>query len=298
MSSWSAADIPDLSGKTAIVTGANSGIGLETARELARKGARVVMACRNGEKGAAARDDIRAELPGAALELGSLDLADLGSVKRFADAFQKSASRLDILCNNGGVMVPPFGHTVDGFETQFGTNHLGHFALTAQLLDPLRATPGARVVSVSSTAHRAGRIDFENLNSQKRYSRIGAYGQSKLANLLFTAELQRRFDTAGVDAIAVAAPPGWTATNLQSNAGLVRMLNPLLSQRPPDGALPTLYGATASDVRGGQYFGPSRMFEMWGPPTPVRSSARSRDPVVAGRLWSVSEALTGVSFPI
>jgi NAD(P)-dependent dehydrogenase (short-subunit alcohol dehydrogenase family) len=295
---WSANDIPNLSGKTAIVTGANSGIGFETARELARKGARVVLACRSPEKGRIALESIRSELPDASAELEALDLADLGSVERFSLAFKKSSSRLDILCNNGGVMVPPLGKTADGFETQFGTNHLGHFALTARLLDLIRATEGARVVSVSSTAHRTGRIDFDNLNAEKRYSAVGAYGQSKLANLLFMAELQRRFEASGTNAIAVAAHPGWTATNLQNNAGWVRALNPIFSQQPPDGALPTLYGATAPEVRGGEYFGPSRMFEMWGPPKRAGSSARARDKEVARRLWSVSEELTGITYPI
>lgn len=295
---WSASDIPDLNGKTAIVTGANSGIGIETARELARKGARVTLACRSLEKGEAALEDIRGELPDAAVQLEELDLADLASIAHFAREFSKSSRRLDILCNNGGVMVPPLGKTADGFETQFGTNHLGHFALTGHLLDIIRATQGARVVTVSSTAHRAGKINFDNLNAEKSYGAVGAYGQSKLANLLFTYELQRRFSASGTDAIAVAAHPGWTATNLQHNAGWVRALNPLLSQPPPEGALPSLYGATAPDVRGGEYFGPSRMFEMWGAPKLAGRSARSRDEAVASRLWSVSQELTGLAYSI
>ena len=195
-------------------------------------------------------------------------------------------------------MVPPLGKTADGFETQFGTNHLGHFALTAQLLDVIRATPGARVVTVSSTAHRTGRINFDNLNAEQGYGAIGAYGQSKLANLLFTCELQRRFAASDTHAIAVAAHPGWTATRLQDNAGWLRALNPLFSQQPPDGALPSLYGATAPDVRGGEYFGPSRMFEMWGAPKRAVRSARARDEAVASRLWSVSQELTGLAYPI
>jgi NAD(P)-dependent dehydrogenase (short-subunit alcohol dehydrogenase family) len=296
--SWSASDIPDQSGRVAIVTGANSGIGLETARELARKGARVVLACRSQEKGQRALENIRNELPDASVELEALDLADLGSVERFAETFLKNSSRLDILCNNGGVMVPPLGKTADGFETQFGTNHLGHFALTARLLDLLRATKGARVVSVSSTAHRTGKIDFDNLNAEKSYGAVGAYGQSKLANLLFTFELQRRFESAATDTLAVAAHPGWTATNLQDNAVWIRALNPIFSQQPPDGALPTLYAATAPDVSGGEYFGPSRMFEMWGPPKRAVSSARARDEAVARKLWTVSQELTGIEMPL
>ena len=234
--------------------------------------------------------------PQARVALGSLDLADLGSVERFAADFASEHERLDVLCNNGGVMVPPLGWTKDGFETQFGTNHLGHFALTGRLLPRLLATPGARVVNVSSTAHRAGKIDFDNLDGKRRYSAVACYGQSKLANLLFTRELQRRFVDAGADALAAAAHPGWTATNLQQHAPLFRALNPLFSQAPPEGALPTLYAATAAGVAGGGYYGPGRMFEMWGPPKPAVQSARAQDEEVAARLWSVSEALTGVSF--
>ena len=297
-SRWSAADIPDLARKTAIVTGANSGIGLETARELARKGASVVLGCRNEEKGAAALDDIRKADPSARVELAQLDLADLGSIEEFARDFAASHEQLDILCNNGGVMVPPLGWTQDGFETQFGTNHLGHFALTGRLLAKLLAAPGARVVNVSSTAHRAGKINFDNLDGKKRYSAIAFYGQSKLANLLFTRELQKRLEGHGSDALAAAAHPGWTATNLQDNARLARMLNPLLAQAPPEGALPTLYAATATGVEGGGYYGPSRMFELWGSPKPAVKSARAQDDEVAQRLWSLSEELTGVSFAL
>jgi NAD(P)-dependent dehydrogenase (short-subunit alcohol dehydrogenase family) len=297
-SNWSAADIPDLSGKTAIVTGANSGIGLETARELARKGASVVLACRNEKKGAAALDDIRKADTSARITLAALDLADLASIAEFAREFSASHERLDILCNNGGVMVPPLGWTRDGFETQFGTNHLGHFALTGQLIAKILAQPGARVVNVSSTAHRTGKIDFDNLDGKKSYSAIAFYGQSKLANLLFTRELQKRLKARGADALAAAAHPGWTATNLQDNAPVFRMLNPLFSQAPPDGALPTLYAATAEGVEGGGYYGPSRMFEMWGSPKPAVKSARAQDDEVAARLWSLSEELTGVSFAL
>jgi NAD(P)-dependent dehydrogenase (short-subunit alcohol dehydrogenase family) len=297
-SNWSAADIPDLSGKTAIVTGANSGIGLETARELARKGASVVLGCRNEQKGAAAVDDIRKADSSARIELESLNLADLASVEEFARNFTASHERLDILCNNGGVMVPPLGWTQDGFETQFGTNHLGHFALTGRLLAKLLAAPNARIVNVSSTAHRTGKIHFDNLDGKKSYNAIAFYGQSKLANLLFTRELQKRLQGSGANALAAAAHPGWTATNLQDNAPLVRMLNPLLSQSPPDGALPTLYAATADGVEGGGYYGPSRMFEMWGSPKPAVKSARAQDDEVAARLWSLSEELTGVSFAL
>jgi NAD(P)-dependent dehydrogenase (short-subunit alcohol dehydrogenase family) len=298
VSNWSAEDVPDLSGKVAIVTGANSGIGLETARVMARNGARVVLACRSEQKGAAALDDIRKSDAAAQVELQPLDLADLASVERFAVEFGERIERLDILCNNGGVMVPPLGHTKDGFELQFGTNHLGHFALTAQLAPKLLATPGARVVSVSSTAHRPGKISFDNLDGKNGYSAVGFYGQSKLANLLFIRGLQKRIDDANADLLAAAAHPGWAATNLQDNAPLVRMLNPLFGQGPADGALPTLYAATAEGVEGGGYYGPSRMFEMWGAPKPAVKSARAQDDDVADRLWSISEQLTGVQFAL
>ena len=298
MSDWSAAAIGDLTGMTAVVTGANSGIGLETARELARHGAHVVLACRSEERGAAAIDDIRKGDVRARVELRRLDLADLSSVERFASELAAGHDRLDILCNNGGVMVPPLGWTKDGFETQLGTNHLGHFALTGRLLPRLLAAPRARVVNVASTAHRAGRIDFDNLDGRKRYGAIAFYGRSKLANLLFTRELQRRFEAAGASAMAVAAHPGWAATNLQVHAPLARLFNPLLAQRPPDGALPTLYAATADEVQGGGYYGPSRMFEMWGPPKPAGRSRRAKDDDVAARLFALSEELTGVRFAI
>jgi NAD(P)-dependent dehydrogenase (short-subunit alcohol dehydrogenase family) len=298
MSEWSAADIPDLTGKTAIVTGANSGIGLETARELARKAAHVVLACRNEQKGAIAVNHIRKSDADAQVELQLLDLADLGSIERFATEFARHHDQLAILCNNGGVMVPPLGWTKDGFETQFGTNHLGHFALTGRLIPQLLAANGARVVNVSSTAHRAGKIEFDNLDGKKRYNKVAFYGQSKLANLLFTRELQRRFVAAGANAVTAAAHPGWTATNLQENAPLFRMLNPFFSQAPADGALPTLYAATAENVTGGEYYGPSRMFEMWGSPKVAVKSARAQDDELARRLWSASEELTAVRFAL
>lgn len=298
MSTWTAKDIPDLSGKTAIITGANSGIGLETARELARNGAQVVLACRNERKGAAALDDLRKGSANAEVELELLDLADLGSVERFAANFSQQHDRLDILCNNGGVMVPPLGQTKNGFETQFGTNHLGHFALTGRLLPKLLAAPNARVVSVSSTAHRTGKIDFDNLDGKRSYSAVGFYGQSKLANLLFIRGFQKRIEVAGANLLAAAAHPGWTATSLQDNAPLVRMLNPLFAQAPPDGALPSLYAATAEGIEGGGYYGPSRMFEMWGSPKPAVKSARAQSDEDAERLWSLSEELTGVRFAL
>ncbi len=294
---WTVKNIPDLTGKAAIVTGANSGIGYEMVRALARKGAIVILACRNKDKGEAALQQIRREDPEAKVELMQLDLADLASVRYFADKFSSNYDRLDILLNNAGIMVPPFGRTADGFESQFGTNHLGHFALTGLLFHLIVSTPQARVVTVSSSGHRFGAIDFDNLNAEKGYDRGKAYGQSKLANLLFTYELQRRFEAAEVDAVAVAAHPGWTATNLAVHWRMVRMLTPLLGQTPEMGALPALYAATAPDVQGGDYYGPGGWQELRGYPAKVRSSDRSHDMAVAARLWTVSEELTSVHYP-
>jgi NAD(P)-dependent dehydrogenase (short-subunit alcohol dehydrogenase family) len=291
-------NMPDLSGKVAIVTGANSGIGYETARALARKQATVILACRDSKKGAAAVQTITQENPAAQAELMQLDLSDQGSVRRFASEFTRQYDRLDILINNAGIMATPFKRTVDGFEAQFATNHLGHFALTGLLLPLILRTPRARVVAISSGGHRFGEIDFDNLNAEIRYNSTRAYAQSKLANLLFTYELQRRFEGAGVAAIAVAAHPGWTATNLQAHWRIVRWLNPLLGQQPEMGALPTLYAAVAPDVRGGDYYGPGGLGELRGYPVRVRSSERSHDAGVAARLWTVSEELTGVRYPL
>lgn len=295
-SSWTAEDIPDLTGKIAVVTGANSGIGYEMARALARRNARVVLACRDQDKGETAVRQIERQHPQAQAERMRLDLSDLASVRCFADEFTSRYTRLDILINNAGIMATPFGKTADGFELQFGTNHLGHFALTGLLLDLILRTPGTRVVAVSSGGHRFGEIDFGNLHGEKRYDRQGAYAQSKLANLLFAYELQRRFEGAGVDAIAVAAHPGWTVTNLQAHWPALRMLNPLIGQQPEMGALPTLYAATAPGVQGGDYYGPRGWLELGGYPIRVRSSDRSHDAALAARLWTVSEELTCVRY--
>ncbi|HBZ69309.1 MAG TPA: short-chain dehydrogenase [Deltaproteobacteria bacterium] len=303
---WSAADLPDLAGKVFVVTGGNSGLGLETARELARKGGHVVIACRDAAKAAAALSQIRASAPAASCEALELDLASLASVRAFAEAFGGRYRRLDALCNNAGVMALPYRRTKDGFEMQFGTNHLGHFALTGRLLDVLCATPGARVVNVSSTMHRMGRIRFDDLQSERSYGRWRAYGQSKLANLLFTYELARRAEKAGLGLVSAAAHPGYAATNLQTagprmkgSAWMERLWllgNRLFAQTPAMGALPILYAAAAPGVRGGDYFGPSRVGEMWGSPKKVRSSSRSYDLEAAVHLWQVSQDLTGVDF--
>jgi NAD(P)-dependent dehydrogenase (short-subunit alcohol dehydrogenase family) len=293
-------NIPDQHGRIALITGANSGIGLEAARALAQAGARVMMACRDTTKGAAAAASVRSAVPAAELDVAALDLASLDSVRAFADAYPHE--RMDLLINNAGVMVPPYGKTADGFELQLGTNHLGHFALTGLLLDRLLGTAGARVVTISSTAHKMGRIDFEDLQRERSYNRWRAYGQSKLANLLFALELDRRLRAAHADVISVAAHPGYSATNLQFAATPSRIerltstvLNRVYAQSAERGALTTLYAATA-DIPGGSFVGPDGFQEMRGAPKVVTPTRAARDPQTAKRLWNISEELTGVSF--
>lgn len=288
--------MPDLTGKIAIVTGANIGIGFETSRALARKGAHVVMACRNLIKGENSANEIRNELDKSEIELIKLDLSSLSSIRRFVDDFKENSSTLNLLINNAGVMMPPYSKTVDGFELQFGTNHLGHFALTGLLLDTLMKTGNSRVVTAGSSAHNFGSIDFEDLNWEKSYKRIGAYGRSKLANLLFTYELQRKLEAAGSTTIAIAVHPGWTRTALQRNSMFLRFLNPIFGQNVEKGALPTLYAATSEDVRGGEYYGPGGWKELRGYPKKVESNEMSHDTAIAGKLWAVSEKLTGVRY--
>ncbi len=295
-SNWRPGDIPDLTGKIAIVTGANSGIGYAAARALARKQATVILACRNREKGSAAVRQIAQEYPESKAEFLQLDLSDLASVQRFTGEFTSRYDRLDILINNAGIMRPPFGKTVDGFELQFGVNHLGHFALTGRLLNRLTSTSRARVVTVSSWGHHLGVIDFDDLNAEKNYDPGRAYAQSKLANLLFTYELQRRLEGAGVDTLAAAAHPGWTATNLPVHWRMIRIFTPLIGQTPEMGALPTLYAAVGPDVKGGEFFGPRSWLGLRGYPIKARSSDRSYDTEVAARLWTVSEMQTGVHY--
>ena len=299
MSKWTVEDMADQTGRVAIVTGANSGIGFETAKGLAARGATVVLACRNPDKGRDALDRIREATPDADVTLEALDLASLASVEAFAERFRASHDRLDLLIANAGVMMPPKRETTaDGFELQFGTNHLGHFALTGRLLDVLLATPGSRVTVVSSMAHKMGAsIDFDDLQwESRRYRKMASYGQSKLANLLFAYELQRRLEAAGADTVATAAHPGWTATNLQKDVGLFKAFNPFFAMKPWKGALPTLYSATAAGVSGGAYVGPGGLSGMRGYPKIVTSNAKSHDEAVAARLWAVSEELTGVTF--
>jgi NAD(P)-dependent dehydrogenase (short-subunit alcohol dehydrogenase family) len=303
---WTANDIPDLHGKIAVVTGANSGLGFYTSRALSAKGVTVIMACRNLEKGQAAADAIHRDYPDVSLEVMALDLADLSSVRAFAYALAEQYARLDLLVNNAGVMAIPYRKTADGFEMQFGTNHLGHFALTGLLLDMLLAAGSSRVVTVSSSVHTTGRINFEDINSEKGYEKWRAYSQSKLANLLFAYELQRRLEKAGCKMISVSAHPGYAATNLQFvgpdlernslQAGLMKLGNSLIAQSAEMGALPSLYAATAEDVLGCDYIGPGSMLGLRGYPVKVRSSAASYDAQAAQRLWSLSEQFTYVSY--
>lgn len=294
---WTTDNIPDLTGKIAIVTGSNSGIGYETARALAQKGATVVMACRNLQKANDAASQIRQTNPSGLVAVMELDLGDLESVRRFAAAFQERYGQLDLLINNAGIMVPPYGKTPQGFETQLGVNHLGHFALTGLLLNMLLQTPESRIVTVSSIAHRFGSIDFDDLHwERKGYKPNPAYGQSKLANLLFTYELQRKLTAVGQSTIALAAHPGWTETNLQQHSDMASFLNPFLAQPQPMGALPTIRAAVDPNVIGGEYYGPAGFMEMRGYPVVVRSTDASYDLDDAERLWQVSEQVTGVTF--
>ena len=293
---WTALDIPDQSGKVVIITGANSGIGYEAAGALAKKGATVVMACRNLEKGEAAAKAIIDEGPTGQVVLLHLDLADLSSVRRFADEFSAEYDRLDVLVNNGGIMAVPKGKTVDGFEMQIGTNHLGHYALSGLLIEMLKTTQNARVVTVSSYAHVMGKINFDDLNSEKSYQRWSAYGRSKLANVLFGYELQRRLAANGHPPISLVVHPGYAATNLQRNTGLFSFANYFFAQSQEMGALPTLYAATSADIQGGEYIGPDGLMGQRGYPQVARSSRASHNEQVAKRLWEVSEELTGVQF--
>jgi NAD(P)-dependent dehydrogenase (short-subunit alcohol dehydrogenase family) len=297
MADWTFEDAPDQTGRTAIVTGANAGIGYETARMLALRGAIVVLACRDPEKGKSALERITRERPDAKLELASLDLSDLASVGAFAAQFERDHQRLDLLINNAGVMIPPFSRTAQGFELQFGTNHLGHFALSARLWPLLSRTADSRLVVVSSSAAHQARIDFSDLNFERRpYRPWSAYAQSKLANSLFALELARRAGTQQSHVVVSAAHPGWTATELQRNSSFIQRLNPLFAMTPAEGALPTLRAAVDPRVGNGSYWGPSRLFEVFGPPRPARIPRRARDAAVAQRLWEVSERLTGLTF--
>jgi NAD(P)-dependent dehydrogenase (short-subunit alcohol dehydrogenase family) len=297
---WTADEIPDQGGRVAIVTGANSGLGLVTALELARHGAEVVVASRGVEKGEAAAKEIAAVAGGPKPRVLPLDLASLDSVRGFAQEF--SGQRVDLLVNNAGVMMTPRQTTSDGFELQLGTNHLAHFALTGLLLDALERSDSARIVTLSSNEHKGGRIDFDDLQQERSYSPRGSYQRSKLANAVFAVELDRRLRAGGSRAISVFAHPGYSATNLQSSGptGLAKALmavsNRLVAQSAERGALPTLYAATAPGVEGGDYYGPDGRGEMRGFPMKVEAIAAAYDAEIGLRLWEVSEELTGVRY--
>src|SRR5712692_3091412 len=291
---WTSDDVPGQDGRLAVVTGANTGLGFETAQVLAARGASVVLAVRDVEKGKRAAAAIAVTAPGANVMVQPLDLTSLDSIRAAAGELRARHPRIDLLVNNAGVMFTPKQTTRDGFELQLGTNHLGHFALTGLLLEQMLPVPGSRVVTVSSLAHRIrARIDFDDLQGERSYSRVAAYSQSKLANLMFTYELQRRLSGAGTT-IAVAAHPGLAATELArhspaASAALAR----LISQKPAMGALPALRAATDPGVLGGQYYGPSRLFGTRGYPELAKSSRQSRDTAIGRRLWTASEELTG-----
>ena len=295
---WTTEDVPGQQGRLAVVTGANTGLGFETAQALATRGASVVLAVRNVEKGKQAAARIAAAAPGATVTVQELDLSSLDSVRAAAAELRAGHPRIDLLICNAGVMYPPKQTTHDGFELQFGTNHLGHFALTGLLLEQMLPVPGSRVVTVSSVGHRirAG-INFDDLQWERSYSRVRAYGQSKLANLMFTYELQRRLSGAGTT-IAVAAHPGFAATELMRHTPMAAVVTPLFSQNAAMGALPVLRAATDPGVVGGQYYGPGGFLGLRGYPKLAASSRRSHDAAVQRRLWAVSEDLTGVTFPV
>jgi NAD(P)-dependent dehydrogenase (short-subunit alcohol dehydrogenase family) len=295
---WSAADIPVQHGRTAIVTGANSGIGLETAKMLAEKGAHVIFACRNLEKAEAAIAQIRVESPQAHCSMDALDLSRLSSVRTFAEKTLTEHERIDLLINNAGIMIPPLRLTEDGVESQFATNHLGHFALTGLLLPRLLSQDGSRVVTVSSNAHRFGKMKFADLNRTQPYVAWQAYGQSKLANLLFAYELDRRLRSAGCATMSLAAHPGYASTQITQNSGWMQMATDRVAQSAYAGALPTLRAATDPEATGGSFWGPKHFRQMMGPPVSVSSTKKSHNMDDAQRLWEISEELSGVHFSV
>ncbi|MYL49974.1 SDR family NAD(P)-dependent oxidoreductase [Halobacillus litoralis] len=302
---WTKEDIPSLKGQTVIVTGGNSGLGYESVKVLSKRGATVILGSRSMERGQEAFLSIQKENPNADIDVMALDLSDLESVKAFTDSFKEKYDRLDLLLNNAGVMTTPYGKTKDGFEQQLGINHLGHFALTGQLFETLKNTANARIVNISSNAHKSGKVNFDNLMFEggKGYTPMKAYAQSKLANLLFTQELQRRIEKDGLDMIVTAAHPGIASTNLMRHIEdkflfkiLGRLLAPM-TQEAQEGALPGLRAATDPGVQGGEYFGPGGRWEMKGAPVAVAPITKSYDVMDADQLWKVSQELTGVNYP-
>lgn len=292
---WTPDQIPELTGKTVLVTGANSGLGLESTKLLAARGAEVIMACRNAAKGQQAVEKIKAEIPDARLVLMTLDLADQQSIREFAETFRQRYASLDILLNNAGLMAPPLSHTKDGFEMQFGTNHLGHFALTGLLLDVLEKAEAPRVVTVSSIAHTMGNIYFDNLDGKRGYFRWTYYGQSKLANLMFARELHRRLRQQGSKIQSIAVHPGYSDTNLQTGTGFA-LFNRFFAQPQHMGCYPSVYAATSGEAKSGEYYGPNGFMELAGYPAPAKTRRLARNQSVAGKLWQVSEELTGIRF--
>jgi NAD(P)-dependent dehydrogenase (short-subunit alcohol dehydrogenase family) len=304
MSKWTPQQMPSQQGRVAIVTGANSGIGYQAARHLSRAGAAVILACRNREKGDAARAKIVSENPSAKVEVRVLDVADLDSVRRFASEFLSENRPLDLLINNAGVMAIPERHTTaQGFETQFGTNHLGHFALTGLLLPALLRQPNSRVVTVASIAHKGGKLNFADLNAEHSYDPRGAYQQSKLANLVFGLEFDRKLRAHSAQTASLIAHPGVAVTNIVSNGmgtgfkgRIVNMLLPLVAQSDDRGSWPLLYAATSPDTHGGGYYGPDGIAEVKGTPIEVKPKPHALDPAAGQRLWEISERLTGVRY--
>lgn len=304
---WTTAQMPSQAGKTAIVTGANSGLGLETAIALAAAGARVILACRNPAKAAAALDKLHARAPGADASLMTLDLSSLASVRSFAEEFNQNEGQLDLLVNNAGILGVPLGHTVDGFENHMGTNHLGHFALTGLLMERILATPGARVITVGSLGHWRGKLDVDDLNYERTpYVPFAGYANSKQANLLFVTELARRLAAKGSGVIAAAGHPGGADTTIKprtdsfkqrfEDAVIAPIARKYLINTAADGALPTLYAATMPDVKPDDYWGPDGFAGLRGYPTQARRKQSSKDPDLAKRLWEASARLTGVSY--
>jgi NAD(P)-dependent dehydrogenase (short-subunit alcohol dehydrogenase family) len=296
-SKWNSSNMANQDNKIVVITGATSGLGKEAARVFAQKNATVIMAVRNTQKGEEVATEIKKALPDAKIEVRKLDLGSLSAIKSFSEGINDSYSHLDILINNAGVMTCPFSKTEDGFEIQMGTNHLGHFALTGLLMPLLKNTKGARIVATSSIAHRQGNIDFEDINWEKRtYSKMKAYGDSKLANLYFAYELARRLKDDANAPIVTAAHPGWTGTELQRHNFIFRILNPIFSQNVANGVLPTLRAATDENAKSGDYFGPSGFQEIKGSPIVVKSNKMSYNEANAKRLWDLSEKMTGIKF--